>query len=99
MLAIKFIIPEIFLSVSIFSLLMFGVFVKNSFEIIYRLTIFVIFLLLTIILSGEYESVKIFNENFVIDKFSLYSKVLILASTFFVLLISKKYIVDIKANL
>ncbi len=98
MLAIKFIIPEIFLSVSIFSLLMFGVFVKNSFEIIYRLTIFVIFLLLMIILSGDHESVKIFNENFVIDKFSLYSKVLILASTFFVLLISKKYIVDIKNN-
>ena len=98
MLAIKFIIPEIFLSISIFSLLMFGVFVKNSFEIIYRLTIFVIFLLLMIILSGDHESVKIFNENFVIDKFSLYSKVLILASTFFVLLISKKYIVDIKNN-
>ena len=98
MLAIKFLIPEIFLSVSIFSLLMIGVFIKNSFEIIYRLSIFVIFLILLIILSGDNESVKIFKESFVIDKFSLYSKVLILVSAFFVLLISKRYIIDIKNN-
>ena len=98
MLAIKFIIPEIFLSISIFSLLIIGVFIKNSFEIIYRLSIFVIFLIILIILSGDNEPAKIFSESFVIDKFSLYSKVLILLSAFFVLLISKKYIVDIKNN-
>ena len=98
MLAIKLLIPEIFLSISIFSLLMIGVFIKNSFEVIYRLSIFVIFSIILIILSESNESVKIFNESFVIDKFSLYSKILILISTFFVLLISKKYIVDIKNN-
>ena len=98
MLIIKFLIPEIFLSISVFSLLMIGVFIKNSFEIIYRLSIFVILLTLLIILSGDNESVKIFKESFVIDKFSLYSKVLILLSTFFVLLISKRYIIDIKNN-
>jgi len=98
MLAIKPLIPEIFLSISIFSLLMIGVFIKNSFETVYRLSIFVIFLILLIILSGDNESVKIFSESFVVDKFSLYSKALILISTFFVLLISKRYIVDIKNN-
>jgi len=98
MLAIKFLIPEIFLSISIFSLLMIGVFIKNSFETVYRLSIFVIFLILLIILSGDNESAKIFSESFVVDKFSLYSKALILISTFFVLLISKRYIVDIKNN-
>ena len=98
MLAIKFLIPEIFLSISIFSLLMIGVFIKNSFEIIYRLSLFVIFLITLIILSGDNEPAKIFNESFTIDKFSLYSKILILISTFFVLLMSKKYIVDIKNN-
>ena len=98
MLAIKFLIPEIFLSISIFSLLMIGVFIKNSFETVYRLSIFVIFLILLIILSGDNESAKIFSESFVVDKFSLYSKTLILISTFFVLLISKRYIVDIKNN-
>ena len=98
MLAIKPLIPEIFLSISIFSLLMIGVFIKNSFETVYRLSIFVIFLILLIILSGDNESAKIFSESFVVDKFSLYSKALILISTFFVLLISKRYIVDIKNN-
>ncbi len=98
MLAIKFLIPEIFLSISIFSLLMIGVFIKNSFEIIYRLSLFVIILIILIILSGDSESIKIFSESFTIDRFSLYSKILILISTFFVLLMSKKYIVDIKNN-
>ena len=98
MLGIKFLIPEIFLSISIFSLLMIGVFIKNSFEIIHRLSLFVIFLITLIILSGDNEPAKIFSESFAIDKFSLYSKVLILISTFFVLLMSKKYIVDIKNN-
>ena len=86
---IKFLIPEIFLSVSIFSLLMIGVFIKNSFQIIYRLSILVIFLIILLILSGENETIKIFNESFVVDKFSTYLKVLILLSTFFVLSISK----------
>jgi len=98
MLAVKFLIPEIFLSISILSLLIIGVFIKNSFEIVYRLSIFVILVIFLIILSTDNESVKVFSESFILDKFSLYSKILILISTFFVLLISKKYITDIKNN-
>tara|TARA_Y100001970_G_scaffold228827_1_gene283570 strand:- start:2171 stop:3520 length:1350 start_codon:yes stop_codon:yes gene_type:complete len=77
---------------------MIGVFLKNSFEIIYRMSVFVILLLLLIILSDDITSAKIFNESFVIDNFSVYSKVLILFSAFFVMLISKNYISDIKNN-
>ncbi len=95
MLIIKSLIPEIFLSISIFSLLMFGVFKKNSFDIIYKLTVFVIFLLILLILSGNIENTKILGNSFVNNNFSLYSKILILLSSFFVLLISKKYITDI----
>ena len=98
MLAIKYLIPEIFLSISIFSLLIIGVFIKNSFEIIYRLSISVIFLLLLAILAGEKESAKIFSDSFIFDEFSLYSKVIIFIFAFFILLISKKYIIDIKNN-
>ncbi len=98
MIILNFLIPEILLSVSVMVLLILGVFLKNSFETIYRLSILLILLILLIILTGENESTKIFNESFVVDKFSLYSKVLILVSTFFVLLISKKYITDIKNN-
>ena len=95
---IQFIIPEIFLSFSIFVLLMIGVFLKNSFETIYRLSILVIISILLIIFTGNIDSAKIFNESFVIDSFSSYSKILILISSFFILLITKKNIVDIKNN-
>ena len=87
---IQFIIPEIFLSFSIFVLLMIGVFLKNSFEIIYRLSILVIISILLIIFTGNIDYAKIFNKSFVIDSFSSYSKILILISSFFILLITKK---------
>ena len=96
MIALKFLIPEIFLSLSTFTLLMVGVFLKKSFEIVYRLSILVIFLLFLILLTGDKENTKVFNESFLIDEFSLYSKVLILISAFFIMLISKRYIADIK---
>ena len=95
---IQFIIPEIFLFFSIFVLLMIGVFLKNSFEIIYRLSILVIISILLIIFTGNIDYAKIFNESFVIDSFSSYSKILILISSFFILLITKKNIIDIKNN-
>ena len=98
MILIKYLIPEIFLSLSIFSLLMIGVFVKNSFNLIYKLSIFLIFLLILIVLNTDDETIKIFNESFVSDNFSLFAKLLILISSFFILIISKKYIVDIKNN-
>ena len=98
MILIKYLIPEVFLSLSIFSLLMIGVFVKNSFNLIYKLSIFLIFLLILIVLNTDGETIKIFKESFVSDNFSLFAKLLILISSFFILLISKKYIVDTKNN-
>ena len=98
MILIQYLIPEVFLSLSIFSLLMIGVFVKNSFNLIYKLSIFLIFLLILIVLNTDNETIKIFKESFVSDNFSLFAKLLILISSFFILIISKKYIVDIKNN-
>ena len=98
MILIKYLIPEVFLSLSIFSLLMIGVFVKNSFNLIYKLSIFLIFLLILIVLNTDDETIKIFKESFVSDNFSLFAKLLILISSFFILIVSKKYIVDIKNN-
>ena len=98
MILIKYLVPEVFLSLSIFSLLMIGVFVKNSFNLIYKLSIFVIFLLILIVLNTDGETIKIFKESFVSDHFSLFAKLLILISSFFILIISKQYIVDIKNN-
>ena len=39
---------------------------------------------------------KIFNKSFILDEFASFSKILILSSSFFVLIMSKKYIQDIK---
>ena len=90
MLDLNFIIPEIFLTLSILIFVMIGVFVKNSFEIIYKLSLFLIFLLIVVIFSNNDEYSKIFNESISIDMFSIYSKILILISTFFILFISKE---------
>ena len=42
--------PEIFLSLSIFSILMIGVFIKNSFNLIFNLTSLIIIATISIIL-------------------------------------------------
>ncbi len=98
MIPIIYLAPEIILSLSIFSLLIIGVFIRNSFDLIYRLSIFLVFLLILIIISDDGESIKIFNESFVLDEFSSFAKLLILISSFFVLIMSKKYIQDTKNN-
>ena len=96
MIEIKYIAPEIFLSISVFSLLTIGVFIKKSFNVVYRLSQLVIFLILLIILSSNFEVKKIFNDSIIIDNFSTFMKSLILISSFFILTISKKYLIDIK---
>ena len=95
---IKYISPEIILLISIFSLLMIGVFIKKSFNIVYRLSNLVLALTLFVVLSGNYETTKIFDGSIIIDNFSTFMKSLILISSFFILSMSKKYLVDIKNN-
>jgi NADH:ubiquinone oxidoreductase subunit 2 (chain N) len=84
MIVLNFLIPEILLITSILVLLMVGVFIKNSFEIIYRSSIFLTLLILLLILTSDIKDIKIFNDSFVIDDFSIYLKILILLSTFFI---------------
>ena len=98
MTVLNFLIPEILLITSILVLLMVGVFIKNSFEIIYRSSIFLTLLILLLILTSDIKDIKIFNDSFVIDDFSIYLKILILLSTFFIFLISQRYITDINNN-
>ena len=98
MIAIQYLIPELILSISIFSLIIIGVFIKNSFNIIYRLSTSLVFLLILIIISSDNETVKIFKNSFILDEFASFSKILILSSSFFVLVMSKQYIQDIKNN-
>ena len=88
--------PEIFLTLSIFSILMIGVFIKNSFNLIFNLSSLIILLTIVIILNSPNTEEKIFLESFVRDAFSNFFKILILVSSLFVLNSSKNFIIDNK---
>ena len=88
--------PEIFLTLSIFSILMIGVFIKNSFNLIFNLSSLIILLTIAIILNSPNTEEKIFLESFVRDAFSNFFKILILVSSLFVLNSSKNFILDNK---
>ena len=93
---LNILLPEIFLILSIFSILMIGVFIKNSFNLIFNLTSFIIILTIAIILNSSNNVEKIFLESFMRDSFSNYFKILILVSSLFVLNASKHFIIDNK---
>ncbi len=95
---LNIILPEIFLSLSIFTILMLGVYVKNSFNIIFNLTSIIIILTVAIILSNPSNQEKIFLDSFVRDPFSNYFKILILISSLFVLNSSKIFIIENKLD-
>ena len=87
-----YILPELFLSVAIMSLLMLGVFIKKSFKLVSFLTILSLAFAIILVLNQPSEVVKIFNESYIIDKLSIFMKVLTLLFCLFVLLSSKDYI-------
>ncbi len=90
--------PEIFLSLSIFSILMVGVFVKKSFNLVFNLTSVIIIITISIILTSSSTEQKIFSDSFIRDSFSNYFKILILLSSLFVLNSSKNFIIDNKLD-
>ena len=93
---LNILLPEIFLTLSIFSILMLGVFIKNSFNLIFNLTSLIILMTVAIILNGSNNVEKIFLESFTRDAFSNFFKILILISSLFVLNSSKNFILDNK---
>ena len=95
---LNILIPEIFLSLSTFSILMIGVFLKKSFNIIFNLSSLIIIVTIAIIISSPNSEKKIFLESFTRDAFSNYFKVLILLSSLFVLNSSKNFIVENKLD-
>jgi len=77
---------------------MIGVFIKNSFNLIFNLSSLIILLTVAIILNGSNNLEKIFLESFSRDAFSNFFKILILISSLFVLNSSKNYILDKKLS-
>ncbi len=93
---LNILLPEIFLTLSIFSILMIGVFIKKSFNLIFNLSSLIILLTIAIILNSSNNVEKIFLESFTRDAFSNFFKILILISSLFVLNSSKNFILDNK---
>ena len=89
---IIYILPELFLSLTIMFLLMLGIFIKKSFKLVYLLTILSLVFAIVLVLNQPNEIIKIFNESYIIDQLSIFMKILTLLFCFFVLLSSKDYI-------
>ena len=93
---LNILLPEIFLTISIFSALMIGVFIKNSFNLIFNLSSIIILVTIAIIFNNYNSSEKIFLDSFSRDAYSNFFKILILISSLFVLNSSKAFIIDSK---
>ena len=94
---IYYVIPEIFISLSLMFLLLFGVFKKNSSSTVYSLAILILIISIPLILNvPSTAELLIFNESYKIDYLSNFIKILIVISTLFVLLTSSQYLKSIK---
>ena len=89
----QYILPEIFISASIMLFLLFGVFKKNSANLIYNLsTISLVILLALIINLSSFNKIYLFNSSYLIDNLSNYMKIILVGSGIFVMLTGSRYI-------
>ena len=94
---LNLLLPEIFISISLMSLLMIGVFKNKSQKIVYNLTIFILVILLAFTVNlFLVDDISLFNESYKIDKLSTYMKSLIIVSAIFIMLTSYQYLNIIK---
>ena len=88
-----FILPELFISLSVMFLLVFGVFKSNSSKIIFFLSCLIVLISLAINLNINInEKIFLFNNSYVVDDLSLFIKSIILISAFFVMFSSYNYV-------
>jgi NADH-quinone oxidoreductase subunit N len=92
------ILPEIFLSLSIFVTLLIGAFFKNSYNLVTNITYLIVISLLLIIFNSFNESGNLFSNSFVSNSFTNFFKILILFGTLFVMLITQDFIKEMKIN-
>ena len=95
---LNILLPEVFLTLSIFSILMIGVFIKNSFNLVFNLSSLIIIITIVVIINTSSFNEKIFLESYSRDAFSNFFKILILISSLFVLNSSRMFIIDNKID-
>ena len=95
----QYILPEIFISVSIMLFLLVGVFKKNSANLIYNLSNISLVILLALIINlSSLDKIYLFNNSYLIDNLSNYMKIILVGSGIFVMLTGSKYIQVINLN-
>ena len=87
-----YILPELFLSLSIMMLLMLGVFIKKSFKLVSSLTNIILIFTILLIINQPDELIKIFKNSYIIDNLSFFMKILTLLFCLFILISSKDYV-------
>ena len=93
MININLIFPEIFISLSIMFLLIFGVYKKNSSELVYSLSIISLLIVLALCFNlRTVTEVYLFNESYQIGYLSTFMKTLVILSGIFVMSVSLKYL-------
>ena len=96
MIDINYILPELFISISLMFILLIGVFKKNSSLLVYNLTMISLFILIILLINlRSLSSNSFFGSSYLIDELSNYMKIITVASGIFVLLTSSKYIKSI----
>ncbi len=96
MIDINYILPEIFISISLMFILLIGVFKKKSSLLVYNLTMISLFILIILLINlRSLPSNSFFGSSYLIDELSNYMKIITVASGIFVLLTSLKYIKSI----
>ena len=90
---LDFILPEIFVSLSIMFLLILGVYKKNSSSLIHYLSIGSLLITGILILNNPLNTnINLFNGSYLIDNLSSFMKILTILGGAVVLSISKKYL-------
>ena len=90
---LQLIIPELFISIMIMFLLIFGVFKNNSSQLVYNLTTVSLVAALALIINLDAQiQTSLFNNSYNIDSLARFMKILLILSGIFVMLSSSKYI-------
>ena len=95
---LEFVLPEIFISLSIMFLLILGVFKKDSSKLIQNISLLVLTITAVITFNEtlSIEEITLFSDSIIIDYLSSLMKIVTLISAFLVLVISSNYLRSLK---
>ncbi len=96
MMNLDLIFPEIFLALAIMSLLMIGVFKRNSEKLVYNLSTITLVILLALVVNlFSINETFLFNESYKVDTLSSFMKSLTIIASIFVMISSYTYLKSI----